>query len=125
LESRHDDDLARFQRPYDLGGIDLSDAGLPVRTVGLDPYLMTQKGACRLSQLLQRETQQRDRHLLSGRQEHIFLTLIRYLGDLVRKGHQPVGLARHGGDYDNDLVAGPIGETNLLRHSLDPLHRPD
>ena len=86
LKAGDDDDIALVQRLHDLGRIDAQDARLAVSVVGLDTHLMAQVRARRLTELLERERQQGDGNLLAGGEQHVFLTLVGDLGNLMSKG---------------------------------------
>jgi hypothetical protein len=55
---------------------------------------------------LQGHRQERDRHLLAGREQHVHLSQVWGRRDLAGERQETVGRLAHGGDHDDQLVAG-------------------
>ena len=119
LETGDDDDFAGAQGLDDLGRVDAQDARLAVGVIGLDAHLMAQIGTGRLAGLFDRQTQQRDGHLLAGGDQDIFFPLIGNRRNLLGQGDQPVGLPGHGGNHHDDIVAGAFRRRDFCRHDFD------
>ena len=77
------------------------------------------------AELEQRHGQEANRHLLAGRGDHIELARVRVRLDLPGERDQAVGLARHRGGHDDEVMArlAPLGDP--ARDVLDPLDRAD
>ena len=86
---------------------------------------MAKKRTRRLSQVLQRQAQQSNRHLLAGSKQNILFALVGKFGDLMRQRDETVGLARHRGNHNNDIFAGDFGGSHFLRHVFNALDRAD
>src|SRR5262249_40637306 len=102
-------------------GIDRSDARLRERAVGRDLDLVAEERAGAAAELADREREEPDRHLLAGRDDHVHLAIVRIVLDLARELEQAVGLSRHRGDDDGDLMTRGLGREAARRDVLDPL----
>src|SRR5437763_765989 len=67
LESGHARHGAPGQRAPQAVHVHADDPGAAVGAVGLDPYLMAEEGAGRAAAVLERQGEERRRHLLAGR----------------------------------------------------------
>ena len=74
---------------------------------------------------LQRDRQQADRHLLAGRRDDVDLARIGIRRQLLRQREQPVRLAGHRRDDDDELVALRVEARDALRDVADALDRAD
>jgi hypothetical protein len=106
LEAGHHGDGAGVQRgPHALGG-DARDACLGVGAIGAQAGLGAGERARLEAEILQRQGQQGDRHLLAGGQQHVQFARVGRVRDLARETEQPVRRLAHGGDDDDRLVSG-------------------
>jgi hypothetical protein len=64
---------------------------------------------------------ERDGHLLPGREQHVHLALGRRPGDLVRQADEPVRGLAHGGHHDHDAVPRLGGLDDAPGHPPDLL----
>jgi hypothetical protein len=95
LEAGDDHDLAVRERGAHALRPDLDDSRLPVRGVGEDPGLGSRQRDGVAAEVEDRHREQRDRDLLSRRQEHVALARMRQRRDLVREVEQLVGRVTH------------------------------
>ena len=115
----HRDLRPRRQAALELVRLDAADARLAVDAVGADRDLPAQPGAGLDAELLQRERQQADGHLLAGRDDDIVFARVVQRADAGVTVDQLVGGAGHGRDDDGDLVAGIDFAFDLARDILD------
>jgi hypothetical protein len=85
--------------------VDLEDAGLGVRIVGQHAHLSARVAAGIDADLVERNCQEADGHLLAGGGDHVELAARRIGRDLLGETEQAIGLAGHGGHHDDELVA--------------------
>jgi hypothetical protein len=88
------------------------------RAVGQDAYLRAGVALRLDADLVQRDRQQADRHLLAGRRDDVELARIRLRRDLLREPEQPVRLAAHRGHDDRPVDApAPCSARRAARRS--------
>ena len=109
LKACHNDNAVAGQLTLDTLGVQTLDARLGVGAVGVEAGLPTGQADGRDAQLLQRHGQQRDRDLLTGRQQHIHLAVGLVRGDLGRLGDQVIGGVALRRNNNNDIIAGVAG----------------
>jgi hypothetical protein len=125
LEAGDDDHVSIHQVAADAFLLDGEDACLGERGVGDDRNLPAGIAPRLEPDSLQGERQQPDRHLLAGRGNDVELARAGIGVQLPREPEQAVGLARHRGGHDHQLVAlgGEAGHTARdLADSLDAAH---
>ena len=91
---------------------------------GADAYLMTGIGTRGATVLLQRHRKQGDGHLLPGREQDVELAGGRPLLNAPGKAEQPVRLAAHRGNHDDDVVAALAGTPDSGGDARDTLEAP-
>jgi len=121
LKPGHDHDLALNKRLFDAIRADILDACLAMKSIGNNADLWSRKRNRFMAQFMDRHREQRDRDLLSGREQHVHLALLRVRIDLFRKVDQIVGHISHRGNDDHDLVARLLSFDNTLSDSQDLL----
>ena len=107
LEACHNDDVALVEFLFDALWLDVDNAALRVDGVRLHAgHRARQRNGLR-AERLKRHRQERDRHLLARRQEHVHFAciLIRILVDAVRELDEVIRRVAHGGHDHDDLVA--------------------
>ena len=126
LKAGNDRDFARRQACVERGGIDLFDPRRGMRVRRADRQLPAEPASRRDACRLQRDRQQAAGDLFARRDDDIIFLRIVERRRLPAEADQPVGLARHRGDDDRNLIA----RRNLALHSrrdrtdaLDPRHR--
>ena len=113
LEAGDDGDRAALQRLVERRGFDRLDAGIAVDARRAD-QLPAHEAACLHAHVLQRHGEEAGRDLLSARDDHVIFLGVAQRGGLAAELHEPVGLARHRRDDDEDLVA----RLGLAPHAL-------
>jgi hypothetical protein len=103
--------------------IDLLDARLHMRRVGLDRHLPAGIRAALHAEFAERQRQQADRHLLAGRGDLVELALTAACVDRARELEQAIGFARHRRDDDDDLMPLLLPGRHFARDMLDALDR--
>src|SRR5436853_621059 len=119
LDSRHAGTRARAGRPPQAVHVDADDARAAERAVGLDADLMAEERAGVDARILQREGEQRGRHLLAGGDQHVALAVVGRPRRLACEREQAIRLARHRRHDDDELVAGGTCGRDDARHVAD------
>src|SRR3954453_189268 len=125
LEARGDDDRAFGEIVAHALLVDAEDARLAVRIVGQDAYLCARVALRLQSQVLQGDGEEADRHLLAGGCDDVDFARSRVRGKLTRKCQQPIRLARHRGNDDNELMTVAMEARDALRDIADAIDRAD
>src|SRR5208283_1437627 len=119
LEAGDDGDLADVHAADQFGAVDVLDACLAVRGVGLDGDLPALPGARLHPPLLQRDRQQAGGDLLAGRHHGVVFARVVQRRQLLAPGDELVGGAGHGGDHDGDLVSRVDLALDAVGHGAD------
>ena len=119
LEAGHDHDVALVDRAADPTGRDVEDLGLAVDVVGDHAGLRAGERPGREAEVGDRHRNQRHRDPLARGQQHVELTRRRQRAHLGGEIEQLVGAVAHGGDRDDDVVAGLLGVGDATGHALD------
>ena len=88
-------------------------------------HLVAGVGARRTADLFKHHGQQRDRDLLTGGEQHVHLACRRLGIDTLGELDEAVGLAAHGRDDDDDIVALVTETLYTLGNRLDTLRAAD
>ena len=89
-----------------------------------DPDVLYQQNHCGIYRM-DRHRQQSHRDALTAGEQHVHLARCRVIIDLAGETDQSVGLATHGRDDHDNLMAFIAESLDLLGDGLDPLHRAD
>ena len=126
LEAGQHGHAAALQRGEQLRPVDALDARAAVGRVGAHAHLGAGEGARRLTELLDRHRQQRDRLLLPGRHQHVeFARVGGRTAELLGQRHQRVGLPGHRRHHHRHPMAGARRLHHALRHGADALRAAD
>ena len=71
-----------------------------------------------IAERLEPNREERGRDLLAGRHQHVGLARMGRVAELRGEFEEPIGLARHRGDHDHDLVAAGAHSRDAIRHRL-------
>jgi hypothetical protein len=105
LESGDHDHMARIKVAPHVGFVDAEDARLGEGAVGEDAHLPAGVAFRLQAQVFERHGQQRNGDLLAGGDHHVEFARVGLRLNLLGQPDQPVGLARHGGEYHHHLMA--------------------
>ena len=120
LETGHHDDVPFLQLLFDFPGIHLEDPRLRVGTVRVNLDLMGQEGSGLVTHPVEGEGKQRDRDLFARGDQGIVLALVRLaLRGLVGEPDEPVRLACHGRQHDDQVVSPFFCADDPLGHIPD------
>ena len=125
LEAGDDGDLAAVERLEDLRALDGPDARLGERVVGQHFDLVPEKRPRLAAFGVDGHGRERRAHLLAGRRERVHLARVGDLRDVVREPEQPIGLAAHRADDEDDAMARALGGDRAPRDVANPLDRAD
>ena len=92
---------------------------------GHDSYLGAGHGDGWDAQLMQRHGEQRNRHLFTGGQQHVHLSLGWIAADGVGLGGEFIGGVTHGRDHDHQIVPFLFAVGDTPGNGLDALHAAD
>src|SRR4029077_7759888 len=123
LEAGDDRDLlALFEALDQFGAVDVDDARGGMRVRGQDRQLPAQPGSGVDIRVLQHDGEQAGRHLFAGGDHSVIFPRVEnvtLLQRLFAPGDKLIGGARHGRDYDGDLMAGVDLALDVARHVAD------
>ena len=125
LEPGDHRDLAGGERVLDRLAVDRHDPRARERAVRHDLALVAEERARLAAGGADRERDEADRDLLAGRDDHVDLAVVRILLELAGELEQAVGLARHRGHDDRDLVALALRREAARRDVLHAVDGPD
>ncbi len=118
LEAGDEHDLVLLQRRVDPLRAHLDDLRLRVAPVRHDPGLGAGERHGLVPEVVDRHRAQCVRDPLAGRDEHVVLTRVRPIRDLVREPDQLVRRLAHRREHRDDLRAGLPGRDEALRDAL-------
>ena len=124
LEAGDHDHPPRLQVRPDALVIDADDACLVMGAVGADVDLMAGVRACGATLRLKRHREQRDGHLLAGREQDVELARVGGLPDAACEAGEAVRLAAHRGNDHHNVVASLAKAHDLRRDAGDPFEAP-
>ena len=106
LEAGDDHDATSIELLVDPARVDVGDPGAAVAAVRGDPRLGAGQGDRRNAERVQRHRHQRRALVLAGREEHVHLARIGFVGDRGGERDQLVGGVAHRRDDDHEVHAG-------------------
>jgi hypothetical protein len=92
-----------------------------VGAVGANVYLGAGVGTGRTAAFFQRHAQQRNGDLFARGKQHVQFARYRPVGDCAGQFQQPVGLAAHGGDDNDNVVTAIAPVDDLVGDGRNPI----
>ena len=121
LETRDDHDFALVELAPDAGGLDAGDPGLAVAAVRRDAGLRPAQADRLDAHRVERHRDERRALVLTGREQHVELALVRLLGDRGGEAQELVGRVAHRRDDDDEVCARRPLARNPPRNAPDPV----